>query len=75
MLSEGHTLDSSLSQHLKARDTQDVRERYRLNLPNEKEEGFSNTNQQKRKFSTKIPQDKQDDFKRANDNLRKADQA
>ena len=55
MFSEGQTLDNSLSQHLKTRDTQDVRERYRLNLPNEMEEGFSNTNQQKRKFSTKIP--------------------
>jgi hypothetical protein len=55
MFSEGQTFDNSLSQHLKARDSHDVQERYRLNLPNEKEEGFSNTNQQKRKFSTKIP--------------------
>ena len=72
MFREGQTLDSSLSQHLKARDTQDVRERYRLNLPNEKEEGFSNTNQQKRKFSTKIPQDKQDEVSKVNKDLKKA---
>ena len=72
MFSEGQTLDSSLSQHLKARDIHDVRERYRLNLPNEKEEGFSNTNQQKRKFSTKIPQDKQDEVSKVNKDLKKA---
>ena len=72
MFSEGQPLDSSLSQHLKTRDTQDVRERYRLNLPKEKEEGFSNTNQQKRKFSTKIPQDKQDEVNKVNKDLKKA---
>jgi hypothetical protein len=72
MFSEGQTLDNSLSQHLKARDSQDVRERYRLNLPNEKEEGFSNTNQQKRKFSTKIPQDKHEEVSRVNKDLKKA---
>ena len=72
MFSEGQTFDKSLSQHLKARDTQDVRDRYRLNLPNEKQEGFSNTNQQKRKFSTKIPQDKQDEVNKVNNDLKKA---
>jgi hypothetical protein len=72
MFSEGQTLDNSLSQNLKARDSQDVRERYRLNLPNEKEEGFSNTNQQSRKFSTKIPQDKHEEVSRVNKDLKKA---
>ena len=72
MFSEGQSLDNSLSQHLKARDTQDVRERYRLNLPNEKEEGFSSTNQQKRKFSTKNTQDKQDEVNKVNIDLKKA---
>ena len=72
MFSEGQSLDNSLSQHLKARDTQDVRERYRLNLPNEKEEGLSNTNQQTRKFSTKNTLDKQDEVNRVNKDLKKA---
>ncbi len=75
MFNEGQTLDNAVSQQLKARDTQNSRERYRLNLINEKEKGFSNINQQKRKFSTKVTQDEQAEVKRANENMKKADKA
>jgi len=53
MYTRPKTLDESSSQHLEGRSNFDVRERYNLNLQNEREKGFSHIHQ-KRKFSTNL---------------------